>query len=177
MYTYHFKTAGLTCFFALEEEVYDTGRAFPDELKMQVTSIEGYTKQFNWIKQMVSSDKLIFAAVGSDGKFENINNHVFEYGMFYSVLNTLPDSKQYMFVYERTPHPVFLREFLKRKPKFEIRLIYEKGIMHRYVSHYINLFEKQFREGDLISGDNFYMVLPDTSPHTENFTKVVDVNA
>ena len=49
--------------------------------------------------------------------------------------------------------------------------------MNRYVSHYINLFEKQFREGDLISGDNFYMVLPDTSPHTENFTKVVDVNA
>ena len=148
MYTYHFKTAGLTCFFALEAEVYDTGRDFPDELKMQVTSIEGYTKQFNWIKQMV-----------------------------YSVLNTLPDTKQYMFVYERAIHPVFLREFLKRKPKYEIRLIYEKSIMHRYVSHYINLFEKQFREGDLISGDNFYMVLPDTSPHTENFTKVVDVNA
>ena len=181
MDTYYLRSAGLVSFLGFDNNVNDPLTNHLDcptqELKTQATSIAEYTTHFNWVKNAVMCDKLVFAAIGTDGLFDFITTHRYESGPFDTVSIAIANWKYRMFIYETGAFHVYTRQFLQAHSKTKIRTIYERSILHRYVNHYFKLFEKQHDEGLLISGENYHVVFPNINIKSDTFTEVVNTNA
>lgn len=183
MDTVMLRTAGITTVCVFDTSVDNPLNGYLDIynpiLNKQPQNIEDYGKLFDMVKSCIQCEKLMFTAICADRDTSkwvmNFAKHDYIFGNSFSEINNrIMNWNYYAFIYENNTFHVFKQMFLSQHSHTKIRTIYEKDIAIRYINHYWKLFEKQYKDGGIVSHNTLYVVYPVVDSTSDNFTEVVE---